>query len=406
MGLAQRVSWAACAVFAVGVAALAWHRLSPAPAPAETRHAAALDVAREPSPWVDAHFAAGLPPMGEAPAAWSPVEADLDPEACGACHVRELLDWKASWHAGAMGPGVTGQLVGMDDAAAVAKCQRCHAPLAEQDPASPAYVAALREDGLTCAGCHVRAWTRYGPPKGAPAMDGAPHGGFVARDEFGDARFCEACHDFESDDKALFGKRIQETWAEWKASRYAAEGVTCQGCHMPEGRHLWKGVHDPEMVTRAVRAEASFGPGPAGRVTVTNVGAGHRLPTYTTPELVVSVEQLDAAGAPLEGTRREGFIARRLSPDAKTEVFDTRLLPDETYTLEYAEPRAPGAVAVRARVDCRPDEAYRRFYEIKLARADWNPEGRGAIEEAHRRSVASRFPVWEETFALDAVATP
>ncbi|MFZ5479840.1 MAG: multiheme c-type cytochrome [Myxococcota bacterium] len=409
MTTAERATWGACAGLLAFIGSFAWDRWGPAPArdgeAPETAHAAALAVEREPLAWVEAWFAKDLPPMGPAPAAWTPLEADLDPAACGACHVQQYLDWKESWHALAMGPGTMGQLVAWDgeDDEMVAKCQRCHAPLAEQHPASPAFVPALRDDGLTCAGCHVRAWTRHGPPKDGPPMDGAPHGGFVAREEFRDGRFCEACHDFETDKSSLYGKKVQETWLEWRASRYAAKGVTCQDCHMPEGRHTWKGVHDPETVRRGLRAEARFD-GLAGEVRVTNVGAGHRLPTYSTPEIVVYVDQLDAAGRPLGATRRVGVIGRRLSVDAKTEVFDTRLLPDETYTLRYDVPAAKGAVAVRARVECWPDEAYRRFYEHKLADPDWNPDGRAQIEQALLASIASRFVVWEETLAVAGVA--
>lgn len=388
----------------------------------ESSHAPALatiaaTVEKPELPWLDAHFAFPLPPQGEPPAGWTPAELDLSAATCGACHAQQYADWKESWHAGGMGPGVMGQLVDWDggdqpgaDDALVTQCQTCHAPLAEQHPRrdgadNPVYTAALRAEGLSCAGCHVRAWQRTGPPRaeGVLAVEDPPHGGFEARTEYQDARFCAPCHDFKDGQKALEGKLVQETWAEWARTDYARDGVTCQDCHMPERRHLWKGVHDRDMVASGMTVESDAQLGGAGVVaslTVRNTGAGHRMPTYTTPQLTLVVEQVDAAGAALPGTTQQRAIARYLKPNLSEEYFDTRLLPGEALTLAYDAPRAPGAVAVVARVECWPDEAYRRFYEIKLKKADYAPKGRAQIEEALRRSIASRFVVTERSHPL------
>lgn len=420
--LVNRMLWGAALGMVAFAGWTAWQRLAPrapAPAPAlpETAHAAPLSTLPVKAPpvdatWIDAHFRAPVPAQGPAPAGWSAIEVDLRPEACGACHVAQYEDWKASWHALGMGPGVMGQLVDWDgvDDRTVQQCQSCHAPLAEQHPRldgadNPLYQPELRDDGLTCAGCHVRGWTRLGPPKpdGTPPIEGAPHGGFVAREEFRDSRFCEPCHDFRPHQKALEGKLLQETWQEWARTDHAARGETCQSCHMPGGRHTWKGIHDPDMVKQAFTAALELdghGDRLTGALRVTNTGAAHRLPTYTTPQLTLTVEQVDAAGQPLPGTRAEGAIARHLKPNLTVEYYDTRLLPGETHTVGYDHPRAPAAVAVRARVEVWPDEAYRRFYEIKLKNPDYGPKGRAQIEAALAASVASRFVAWEETRPL------
>jgi len=47
---------------------------------------------------------------------------------------------------------------------------------------------------------------------------------------------------------ALNGKLLQSTYDEWKASRFARQGVQCQDCHMPDRRHRWRGIHDADMV--------------------------------------------------------------------------------------------------------------------------------------------------------------
>lgn len=301
-----------------------------------------------------------------------------------------------------------GQLVDWDGTqdALVGQCQRCHAPLAEQHPrlegaANPDYLPETRAHGVSCAVCHVRQWTRYGPP--APVPENAPHGGFVGREEFQDPVFCSPCHDFEAGRTEREGKLLQETGPEWQRTPQAAAGQTCQTCHMPEGRHLWRGVHDPETVKQSVHVEADFSEQSGrlvGALRVQNVGAAHRLPTYTTPQLTLIVEQVDAAGAPLPDTRAEGAIARRLTPDLKTELFDTRLLPGEVHALDYDQPRAAGAVALVARLECWPDEAYRRFYEIKLRTPEKHPTGEAMLRAALQASIDSRFVVWEQVQPL------
>src|ERR671924_537808 len=122
------------------------------------------------------HWRRPLAPQGPPPARFSPLEASLAPEACGTCHPAQLADWRTSLHARAMGPGVAGQLVDMLQTAPADAlgCHTCHAPLAEQRPrlgadashaANPVFDPALRAQGLVCAGCHVRAHERFGPPR-------------------------------------------------------------------------------------------------------------------------------------------------------------------------------------------------------------------------------------------------
>lgn len=382
------------------------------------------------SEWLQDHWTFPVPAQGDAPADWAPIEASLDPTACGTCHPAQYADWKDSWHAIGMGPGVMGQLVDWDgsDDRTVLQCQRCHAPLTEQLPRlktgqdadgkavygdNPLYVADLRDDGLTCAGCHVRQHVRHGPPKdGRPAdetgralVDG-PHDGFVPRDEYRDSSFCMDCHDFEQQQLALNDKLLQETTAEWARTSYAADGVTCQSCHMPEGRHLFRGIHDRDTVLQGVDVQAALTePGSLlkpiqATLTLTNSGTGHRLPTYTTPEIKLFIWQVDEDGAELADTRREGSVGRRITPNLQKELYDTRLLPGEQSTLPYGARRHLQAHALVARVEVWPDEAYRRFYEIKLKKPENHPRGEAQLREALQASVDSRYTLWEQTIPL------
>ncbi len=366
----------------------------------ETAHAAPLATIPatvapvETGEWLAAHFKHPVAAQGPPPAGATEIEASLRPEACGACHVQQYADWKASWHALGMGPGLFGQfpLLSADDRA---RCERCHAPLAEQ-----AGNDELGAEGLTCAGCHVREHVRYGPPKDTAPIEGAPHHGFVARDEFRSAAFCVSCHDFRPTSSPVEGKLIQETTEEWRRTQAAADGKTCQACHMPGGRHLWKGIHDPDMVKQAFDADARFisdGLRLVGKLVVTATGAGHRFPTYVTPEVWLRVDQVDADGLAIEGTRVEAVIGRRVNIPERSELFDTRLLPGESKTLLYDDALHPESRAIVAKVEVWPDAAYERVYEGYLD-DDWG--NATLIAEALANGKSARFVAWEERVEL------
>ena len=379
--------------------------------------------------WVDTFFAFPLAPQGDPPEGWTEIEASLSPESCMLCHPVQYADWKESWHADAMSPGTLGQLVDWDGHkdGLVGQCQTCHAPLAEQHPKTPVggepdehghtkakyidnpiYDEELRKKGLVCASCHVRAHQRSGPPSESALPEGTPlpHGGFTAVEAYQDSRFCYNCHDFMPHQKALNGKLLQETYEEWRRTSFAEQGTSCQDCHMPEGRHLWKGVHDPDMVRDAIRFEYSLTDGGAAsgqlqaHLKITNIGAGHRLPTYTTPQITLILEQVNAQGQVIEGTREVGAVGRYIKPDLSKEYFDTRLMPGESHGVEYAQTRHPDAVSLAGRVEVWPDEAYRRFYEIKLRKPENHPLGKAQLEAALRHCVERQYTVWEETSQL------
>ncbi|GEM_PF-1136313 len=369
------------------------------------------------SEWLKNHFPIYIPAQGKAPSAWSDLEKDIQPEACGKCHERQYKDWKESLHHKAMSPTVVGQLIDMElDAPMLAiTCQRCHAPLAEQVPYfrkgvhNPDFVEGFREKGLTCAGCHVRAHMRNGPPARRPGTEsGGPHGGFTVHAEYESPAFCASCHDFEGAG-TMHGKLIQETAQEWRRTQYAAQGVSCQNCHMPDRRHLWKGVHDSAMVNSAVSIQLEATP-PESKtdslsaiLSLTNVGAGHRLPTYIEPQILLILEQLDAKGKPIPGTRAEGVIARKVTEEMDKEVFDTRLMPGETYRLNYRKTLHPKAKTLLARVEVWPDEAYRLYFLKMLATPELRPQMPqvvGKIEQAIKQDTDSRYLLWERQTAL------
>src|SRR3989441_4202997 len=382
-------------------------------------NASGADAIRE---FLSRHWQRPLAPQGPAPARFSPLEASLQPEACGTCHPAQLADWKTSLHSGSMGPGVAGQLLEMlaSDPGSALACFTCHAPLAEQAPrvddggrarTNPAYDAALGARGLVCAGCHVRAHQRFGPPRRdgslAPTApsETLPHNGVTRAPAFLRSEFCQSCHQFTADGFALNGKLLENTYNEWKASRFAREGVQCQDCHMPDRRHLWRGIHDPAMVrlglTIVARAGASrYRAGDTISVTlsVENTRVGHAFPTYVTPRVVLSAELVDQAGEVVAGSREERVIGRNVTLDLARELSDTRLLPGAKAVLEYRRRIDRDGLRARVSVVVYPDAFYTEFFESLLAQGAGR--GEAQIREALAETRRSPFTIFERELPL------
>ncbi|MDZ4145055.1 MAG: multiheme c-type cytochrome [Burkholderiales bacterium] len=359
--------------------------------------------------------------------------AALDVAACAACHPAQFADWRHSLHSRAMGPGVAGQLVTMvaADPASGESCTRCHAPLAEQTrsleksvrsrpPATATTPSAgtpadrLHERGLMCASCHVRNGQVFGPPRrdgstpGAGETASALHR-WSASTAFESSRFCATCHQFEPDGFALNGKLLENTLNEWQASRYAREGVSCQSCHMPDRRHLWRGIHDPDMVRRALTIEVTrptpADGGLAAHLRIRNTGAGHFFPTYVTPRVFVQAYQQDRDGRELPATRQQWTIARDVKLDLSAEIADTRIPPDGQAEFDYRAPRHAGAATLVLRLWVEPDAFYREFYESLLASGQAGA-GQAQIEQAHRDASGSGFVAWTEKIVLPGATKP
>lgn len=348
--------------------------------------------------------------------------AALAPSACGACHAAQFGDWQGSLHARAMGPGITGQLVALPTPADAAECTRCHAPLAEQAEALARDMAAqravdegLHAAGLTCAACHMREGRLHGPPRrdgSVPAGDTSawPHGGWTAAAAFEDGRFCATCHQFGPDGYALNGKPLENTYEEWRASPQAAAGRGCQDCHMPGRRHLWRGIHDPQMVRDALTFALSTPTLRAGElsveVTLRNTGAGHHFPTYVTPRVFVEAWQEDTAGRQLPGTLRSHEISRLVSPDLGREIADTRIPAGGQAVFAYRAARAAAATVLVLQLRVDPDAFYRGLYEGLLASGAAGG-GEGRIRLALRNARQSSFVAWSTRVGLERpAATP
>jgi len=363
------------------------------------------------------HWTRPIPAQGKPPARWSRVEASLLPEKCGTCHPAQLADWKGSLHAKSMGPGVKGQLVELlaSDTGSALGCYTCHAPLSEQQEKiagrkggffrNAAFDARLQARGLACPACHVRGHQRFGPPKRDGLLaselprERLPHNGVTRTPAFLRAEFCKDCHQFSPEGFALNGKLLENTYAEWKASPFGQAGVECQDCHMPDRRHLWRGIHDGEVVRSGVtvafssdRDSYAVGDTLEARLTVTNSKVGHYFPTYVTPRVVVSGELIDRSGRVVTGTRQEQIIGREVSLDLTQELFDTRLAPSESATFRYRQRLPTAGLTLRVAVTVYPDHFYVGFFEALLAGGAG--KGTAQVQEALRAARGSSFTLY------------
>ena len=378
--------------------------------------------------FLDRHWQTPVPPQGEVPADYSELDASLLPESCGSCHAQQYQDWQTSLHSKAMGPGVLGQTMVMEksDPATARLCWSCHAPLSEQQPVllqpatdgnkrwmdNPDFDPVLQQHGMSCAACHVRNHQRFGPPRRTfpdetgPIDEGLPHGGFVAEPAFSKSAFCKGCHQFEPDGYALNGKLIENTYQEWLESDYPARGVECQSCHMPQRRHLWRGIHDPQMTRSGVTitTDSANRPTPAHGhaelvVTISNSGTGHYFPTYLTPRIVVTGQQIDAGGRGIENTTQQMTIGREVTLNLSEEIFDTRIPPGGSAVFRYRQALAEDARQLLIQVRVEPDYFYEKFFRAMLE-GDSTGEGRELIRKAWENARSTPYTLFEEMVVL------
>ena len=349
-----------------------------------------LSSEQAPLDFLKQYWQVPIPLQGKPPAGWSQSEVSLAPESCGGCHPQQFNDWKTTVHGRAVGPGLLGQTPTLlkTDAATARICYQCHAPLQEQQEIifsgarvkkNSHFDLSLQGHGLMCAACHVRANQRFGPPRRDGSLvdlkprDRLPHRGVTRTPAFERAEFCMGCHQFESDGNRLNGKLLENTYNEWKSGPYAAQGIQCQQCHMPDRRHLWRGIHDPEMVKSGVKMELelnqptyNIGDKLEATLTLSNTGVGHYFPTYVTPKIVLRMELIDSTSQVIPDSIKEETIGRQVTLDLEREIADTRIPPKGVHTFQYARTIDRPGMRLHAEIIVYPDDFYARFYEAKL----------------------------------------
>ena len=279
--------------------------------------------------------------------------AQFPPSTACRCHGSLVGEWQASMHSKALSDPIFLAKVAEGDKATGNKlgpfCRRCHAPVANmtgedgKDQMSPAAAEAI-----TCSFCHQVTGTKK--PLGNVSQLVDPSG--VMRAQIKDPQsphnpvysefhttsdICGGCHNVNH---PVNGMHLESTYTEWKKSPQAKQGIQCQDCHMsesppkvgpstgraaagaPERPNIYHmtfagaqvALGDPDRATALLKSAAKVdlaAPEIAGSsanvtVTVTNVGAGHYLPTGLTEvrEMWLQVVAVDDEGTETElGTR-------------------------------------------------------------------------------------------------------
>ncbi|MGD8912626.1 MAG: multiheme c-type cytochrome [Candidatus Thiodiazotropha sp.] len=266
------------------------------------------------------------------------------PEACGTCHADKYTDWSNSRHAQAFSPGLIGQIADYTETEA-ARCIACHAPMADQqEPLFQIGLERIMESkppdllanhGVFCAACHLRDGILHAPsfslPKpGHKRIHNQTHINPLLRD----SQFCATCHQF-STSHSINGKPLQDTYREWLDSSYPSRGETCQTCHMPDQAHLFRGIHDPDMVRHGLTINTNKME-ETGVIVIRSTGIGHRFPTYIVPRIRVIGILLDSASRPIPSGSFEKTILREMQIENGRwiEFSDTRLEPGGFLTLQ------------------------------------------------------------------------
>ena len=327
---------------------------------------------------------------------------------CG-CHAALVEQWRPSMHAQALSdPLYLAKLEEANkatDGALGAFCDSCHSPVAvmsgEQKSGDLSVVA---KESVGCDMCHQTNGTEGAVPGNvsiAFKLDGTKRAQFADSVSPGHAtaysafhRSAELCGNCHNVNHPVNGMHLEATYTEWKNGPYAKEGVVCQDCHMtpgpgvtypnpgkaaamgPDRDHIYTmtfaggnvALGDAELAEERLKAAATLdlevedtvatGEKVELNTTITNVGAGHYIPTGLTEvrQMWLEVTAVDAAGDELMKERRDfGTVLEDKSGNYPVELWDAttihsddRIPPKESVSNDYGFEMAKGPVTVTA----------------------------------------------------------
>ncbi len=348
---------------------------------------------------LSANVAIGLPEI--------PSSAFQPSSGCG-CHAALIEQWQVSMHAQALTDPLyvlkRDEANKATDGALGPFCDGCHSPIAIMSGENKSgTLSEVSIESVGCDMCHQITGTdgEIGNTSLAFDADG------TKRAQFDDsvspvhatayskahetAEFCGNCHNVNHPGN---GMHLEATYTEWKDGPYAKEGIICQDCHMtpgpgvtkpnpgkaaamgPEREHIYTmtfvggnvALGDAARAEERLQAAAQLdlaveeivaaGQTVALKTTITNVGAGHYLPTGLTEvrEMWLEVTANDAAGTELLKERRMfGTVLKDASGKFPVELWeavgiqsDDRIPPRESTSNEYDFTMAEGPVTLTA----------------------------------------------------------
>jgi len=139
--------------------------------------------------------------------------------------------------------------------------------------------------------------------------------------------FCASCHQSKT---PVSGDDLSSTYTDWRASKAAAEGVTCQGCHMGKRQDDTHAYHGFDT---AVRDETIY----RGLLAVGGIRYNH-------PELRLTIEnRIKGHSVPAGGPTRVLALELSFRDSSGTELFAKR----QTFSKRFSLIPIVGAVPYR-----------------------------------------------------------
>lgn len=277
----------------------------------------------------------------------APEGLPAEPAACGRCHDAIHREWQQSAHALAFTDAAYQQA--LRTRRQPERCLPCHVPdsVLERLGNMPRARVEGRDQGITCAACHVRDGVVHGPYGVATAAH--PSQQDPSFGDRGGTALCAGCHATQIADVLPLAR-------DFAGSKLPQQGKSCVGCHMPELQralaidpdsgapagpkrftrsHLLLGPDDPVFCREAF----GFDLRRRGEqlLLVIHNEAGHRVPgTARRRSFTMTFRQRDGNGRQLHERQ---FVVSSSNP----------LLVDEDRQLVL--PAMPGVVAVDVAVD-------------------------------------------------------
>ncbi len=302
------------------------------------------------------------------------------PDICASCHDTIFKQWRSTMHSYAFVDPfywAEAELAGREAGEKVRNfCHSCHSPggvLTGKIPADGNKASPTAKAGVFCDFCHTvkkstgignaSYFVETGTTKRGPYKDSfSPYHETEYSELHTKAEFCGMCHDVIH---PFNGLPIEQTYTEWKEGPYSKKGIVCQDCHMtpgpqvtkpypgvvalggPEREHWWThhtaganvfmsrylGNEDTaklaeERLKSAARIDivqtTKFRNKAAIKIKITNIGAGHKIPTGLTEARQMWIELIarDSTGKTIYSY---GILNKDGDLNKDTKIYNTVL---------------------------------------------------------------------------------
>jgi hypothetical protein len=195
------------------------------------------------------------------------------------------------------------------------------------------------------------------------------------------SEFCANCHEFKN---PLSGDFIFAVYRDWKESKAAAQGTTCQDCHMAsktgklpyhgfDSAVLDAGIYRDDLHLRDVKLEF-----PRLSLVIENGISAHSVPAGGPARILgLEITLLDAQGSGLHRMQRTFAKRFDLMPIAGVMPYklieNTQLRSGEARTVDFLLPPALKGKGTKVRIQLRLYEVSDE-HQGNIAKAHWISE--------------------------------